>query len=81
VVTAILYLVLGSAVVLVAGGLVVLFLVLMALRSGRFVGPTGRPPGGGTAGVREPLRPRPHPPSGAMAMPVPPADTDEVAWA
>ncbi len=40
------------------------------------------PPGGGTAGVREPRRPRPRPPAGAIALAAPMEPPDEaVAFA
>jgi hypothetical protein len=43
-------------------------------------GPGGQPPGG--TGVREPRRPTPRPPSGAIALPVPDEPPDDaVAWA
>lgn len=43
------------------------------------VGPEDRRPPGGTAGVREPRRPRPRPPAGSMALALPADPPDEAA--
>jgi hypothetical protein len=65
-----------------AGAAVVVLLLAVAavrrlLRAAPVPGPGGTP-GGGTAGVREPRRPAPSPPAGALALPVPTRD-DEVS--
>jgi hypothetical protein len=66
---------------LASAAVVVLMLVVALVRRLRRAVPVPGPggtAGGGTAGVREPRRPHPAPPSGALALPVPMRD-DEVS--
>lgn len=75
----------GQALVgaLVAVGGVSLWLLLLLWRARPAVISAGGHDGfagGGTAGVREPRRPTPHPPTGALALPLPGGhDADRVA--
>lgn len=67
---------------LVAAGALVTGWALGCVRVVRMtvLGPDGSGgPDGGTAGVREPRRPRPRPPAGAIALPVPIDPPDEMS--
>jgi len=68
------------ALVLVGAAVVVAGVVRRLRRGSPVTGPgLGGPWGGGTAGVREPRRPRPSPPEGALALPIPVRQDDGVA--
>jgi hypothetical protein len=62
--------IIGSAV---AAGGVLLWLLAVRLSQPASVGAGGSEgtAGGGSAGVREPRRPKPNPPAGALALPLP----------
>ncbi len=67
-------------VLLLVGAAVAVAGVIRRLRRGSpVIGLGFGGPSGGTAGVREPRRPRPAPPAGALALPIPVARDDATA--